>query len=270
MANSHSVVAGPPAWPEPKTSRWWPLHSVSSGILWGTCPHRPLQSGYPAGSDQHSTCKGRRCRAPSWDMWLHSVSFTLPQSHQSQQDELSKVHWSCDHSMWCLSCFRKARTDESCFPRDLCLPESNPSSVKKHWWVFSLFLVPNNVPHLLFYYFFLLREVDWSIQSLAEFLVPVLSLNCQQIGMLLREFGVHQQLIMKYIEVHKKPGCGHLAELENQIKTSGLHRTCIFSCKKLENSVYSYQNFSVHRIRVCCCWQLERFLLGSMYWWSKL
>lgn len=48
---------------------------------------------------------------------------------------------------------------------------------------------------------------------------------------------MHQQLIKKCVEVHTMPGCVHLAELENQNKNSSLHRTCIFSCKKLENSV---------------------------------
>lgn len=55
--------------------------------------------------------------------------------------------------------------------------------------------------------------------------------------MFLREFGVNQQLLKKCVEVHTKPGCVHLAALENQIKTTGLRRTCIFSCNKLENSV---------------------------------
>lgn len=124
------------AGPLGSAKRWWPKGAVGH---WA-----PAQSAWlpcwlcDPRCDGHSTCQGRRCRAPSWDMWLDSVGSALPQSHQRQQDELRKEHWNCDHSMWGLSWFRNARTDESCFPRNLCLLESNPSPVKTLVSAFSL------------------------------------------------------------------------------------------------------------------------------------
>lgn len=127
-------VLGPSAWPQQETSGWWAVRS--SRMLVGTCPlSDPFRPGIPVGCEIHaamctSVCKTRRFGAAKRSMWPSPVVFTLLRYHRSQQDELNKVCWSCDHLKWRSCLFRNARTNESFFPKDFCLVEWNASPVE--------------------------------------------------------------------------------------------------------------------------------------------
>lgn len=55
--------AGSPAWPQPKTFRWWALLSMEQWDTLGHLPSQTLQSGYPAGCVIHAVMSVPPARA---------------------------------------------------------------------------------------------------------------------------------------------------------------------------------------------------------------